>query len=71
MEGLEWMRASPRPGLRALAEAARRQPEAIRSDDIAFALAPRLNAAGRLASPQLALELLQARHPVRAAETRG
>ena len=68
MEGLEWMRASPRPGLRALAEAARRQPESIRSDDIAFALAPRLNAAGRLASPQLALELLQARHPVRAAE---
>lgn len=68
MEGLEWMRASPRPGLRALAEAARRAPEAIKSDDIAFALAPRLNAAGRLASPQLALELLQARHPVRAEE---
>ena len=68
MEGLEWMRASPRPGLRALAEAARRTPEAIRSDDIAFALAPRLNAAGRIASAQLALELLQASHPVRAAE---
>ena len=68
MEGLEWLRASPRPGLRALAEAARRVPESIRSDDIAFALAPRLNAAGRIASPQLALELLLARHPVRADE---
>ena len=68
MEGLEWMRASPRPGLRALAEAARRPLGSIASDDIAFALAPRLNAAGRLASPQLALELLQARHPVRAEE---
>ena len=67
-EGLEWMRAAPRPGLRALAEAARRPLETIRSDDIAFALAPRLNAAGRLASPQLALELLLARHPVRAGE---
>ena len=68
VEGLEWLRASPRPGLRALVAVARRAPESIRSDDIAFALAPRLNAAGRLASPQLALELLQARHPVRAEE---
>jgi len=68
LEGLEWMRASLRPGLRALAEVARRAPESIKSDDIAFALAPRLNAAGRLASPQLALELLQAKHPVRAEE---
>lgn len=68
MEGLEWMRAAPRPGLRALAEAARRPLETVKSDDIAFALAPRLNAAGRLASPQLALELLQAKHPVRAEE---
>ena len=67
-EGLEWMRAEPRPGLRALAEVARRPLESIGSDDIAFALAPRLNAAGRLASPLLALELLQARHPVRAEE---
>ena len=68
MEGLAWMRASPRPGLRALALAARRTPEAITSDDIAFALAPRLNAAGRLTSAQLALELLQVQHPVRAEE---
>ena len=67
-EGLEWLRASPRPGLRALAEAARRPLETLRSDDIAFALAPRLNAAGRLAHAQLALEMLLARHPMRAAE---
>ena len=68
MEGLEWMRASPRSGLRALGEVARRPLETLRSDDIAFALAPRLNAAGRLAHAQLALELLLARHPVRAEE---
>ena len=68
VDGLAWMRASPRAGLRALAEAARRPVETITSDDIAFALAPRLNAAGRLAHAQLALELLMARHPVRAGE---
>ena len=68
VDGLAWMRASPRAGLRALGEAARRPVETITSDDIAFALAPRLNAAGRLAHAQLALELLMARHPVRAGE---
>ena len=67
-EGLELLRATPRPGLQALAEAARRPLETLRSDDIAFALAPRLNAAGRLAHAQLALELLLARNPARAAE---
>lgn len=67
-EGLAWMRAAPRQGLRALAEAARRPLTSVTSDDIAFALAPRLNAAGRLAHAQLALELLLAQHPVRAGE---
>jgi single-stranded-DNA-specific exonuclease len=38
------------------------------SDDVAFALAPRLNAAGRLGQPQLAVELLVTDRPERARE---
>jgi single-stranded-DNA-specific exonuclease len=38
------------------------------SEDVAFALAPRLNAAGRLGQPQLAVELLVTDRPDRALE---
>jgi len=40
----------------------------LNSEDVAFALAPRLNAAGRLGQPQLAVELLVTDRPERAAE---
>jgi single-stranded-DNA-specific exonuclease len=40
----------------------------LSSDDVAFTLAPRLNAAGRLGQPQLALELLVTDRPERAQE---
>jgi single-stranded-DNA-specific exonuclease len=40
----------------------------LSSEDVAFALAPRLNAAGRLGQPQLAVELLVTDRPERAAE---
>ena len=40
----------------------------LQSEDIAFALAPRLNAAGRLGQPQLAVELLVTDRPERALE---
>ena len=44
------------------------QKQQLDSEDIAFQLAPRLNAAGRLGQPQLALELLMTDKPDRAAE---
>jgi len=54
--------ASARPGVAALREAARVRPgAAVSAVDIAFRLAPRLNAAGRLGDPSLALPLLRAR----------
>ena len=44
--GLERLRHAPRPGIAALLERARVAPAAVDLDTIAFALAPRLNAAG-------------------------
>jgi single-stranded-DNA-specific exonuclease len=40
----------------------------LNSEDVAFAIAPRLNAAGRLGQPQLAVELLVTDRPERALE---
>ena len=53
------------PGLRALLDIARvKRP--VSSDDIGFRIGPRINAAGRLDSPDRALELLRTRDPDRA-----
>ena len=59
-EGLIRMRDSERPGLRILASIARRPLARISSGDIAFQIAPRLNAAGRLTHANDALNLLSA-----------
>jgi single-stranded-DNA-specific exonuclease len=60
--------ADPRsPGLRALLGAAGIEPP-VRASDVGFRLGPRLNAAGRLDSPEPALELLLTRDPGRAGE---
>lgn len=57
-EGLPQLHRSALPGLRALAELAGLEDRPIDSQGVGFRLAPRLNAVGRLADPQLAVELL-------------
>ncbi len=56
--GLAALNETKRPGLQALIAAAGLVPGMIDSSAIAFALAPRLNAAGRLADARRAYELL-------------
>jgi len=57
-EGLAAIARTQRPGLCALIAAAGLQPECVDSEAIAYALAPRLNAAGRLDHAELSLRLL-------------
>jgi single-stranded-DNA-specific exonuclease len=56
--GLEALRSAERPGLLSLCEVAKVAPEEIDSEAVAFALAPRLNAFGRMGDPDDALRLL-------------
>jgi len=56
--GLEEMRRTRRPGLRALMAAAKCEPSRLDEGDLAFRLAPRINAAGRLYRADAGVELL-------------
>jgi single-stranded-DNA-specific exonuclease len=59
--------ADARPGIAALREIAKiSRGTPIGAGDIAFRLAPRLNAAGRLGDPMLSLNLLRAKEPEQA-----
>ncbi len=58
--GLERLRVDPRPGIAALLERARVAPAAVDLDTISFAIAPRLNAAGRVGEALEAARLLLA-----------
>ena len=57
--GLRRIETAPRPGVEALVEAAGlRAGASIGGEDVAFKLAPRINAPGRLGAPDLSLQLL-------------
>lgn len=56
--GLVVMRKTRRMGLRTLFAGAGLSPERLTEQDLTFTLAPRLNAASRMASPMLAFNLL-------------
>ena len=56
--GLRALACTTRPGLRALMRSAHVDPAMIDSTSVSFRLAPRINAAGRLRRPDLALELI-------------
>jgi single-stranded-DNA-specific exonuclease len=58
--GLERIRRSPRPGIAALLERAHVDPATVDLDTIAYAIAPRLNAAGRVGEALEAARLLLA-----------
>lgn len=59
-QGLNVLREMERPGLKSLAGAAKIDPRRLTARDVAFILAPRLNAAARLEHGKLSLHLLRA-----------
>ncbi len=65
--GLERLRRAPRPGIAALLERARIAPAAVDLETVSFAIAPRLNAAGRVGEALEAALLLLSDDPVEAA----
>ncbi len=66
--GLEEVRRARRPGMRALLEAAKCEPTQLDEGDLAFRLAPRINAAGRLYRADAGVELFLTDDEVRAKE---
>ncbi|MHB9003620.1 MAG: single-stranded-DNA-specific exonuclease RecJ [Coriobacteriia bacterium] len=67
-DGLVSMRAGERVSIAALAQLAGVAIDGLTAEQIAFGLAPRLNAAGRMADPSVALDLLMSTDPARAQE---
>ncbi len=61
--GLNALRASEHPGIRALLETTRLGALPLTTEDVAFKIAPRLNAAGRLSRPDLVIDLLTTDDP--------
>ncbi len=66
--GLRALAGTAKPGLRALMSVARIEPAKVNERAVGFALAPRLNAAGRLYRADAGLELILTEDPLRAAQ---
>jgi len=66
--GLKVLSRTRRPGLRALMAVARVEPHAVNARSLGFGLGPRMNAAGRLETAQIALDMLTATDPMVAFE---
>ncbi len=64
--GIRALRATSNPGLEAVADLAKVSLAAATDETIGYALAPRLNALGRLGDANMAVELLLTEDPVRA-----
>jgi len=66
--GLRALARTQRPGLKALMKGARVDPAVVDAGQVGFRLAPRINAAGRLGRPDVALELILTEDAAQAAE---
>jgi single-stranded-DNA-specific exonuclease len=60
--GLNFIKESSKPGLKALIETSRLKGKDMSVDFIGYILAPRLNSSGRIGSPDLAVRLLLSQH---------
>ena len=69
--GLRALARTQRPGLRALMKSARVDPAVVDAGQVGFRLAPRINAAGRLGRPDVALELILTEDAAEAADLAG
>ncbi|MBR5384904.1 MAG: single-stranded-DNA-specific exonuclease RecJ [Bacteroidales bacterium] len=65
--GLKRLNENPRKGLLAMINLAKLEPSHVSIDDIVFKIGPRINAAGRMESGRLAVELLTAEDDATAA----
>lgn len=70
-DGIERMRSSTRPGIVALAATAGIDLSQVHADDLPFSLIPRLNAAGRMGSTEVAFDLLICDDPAEASVLAG
>lgn len=69
-QGLQWIKAGKaRPGIYALLKLAKREVDQLVASDFGFGVAPRLNAAGRLADMSLGVACLLAKDANQAYET--
>ena len=64
--GLEALRSTVNPGLKALLEVAKLGGRPLTSGEVAFRIAPRINAAGRMDVASDVIELFSVKDPARA-----